>query len=39
MINNLENKTQLHSEDLNKKCESISHTDIHCSIEERKYDY
>jgi hypothetical protein len=39
MINNLENKTQLHSKDLNKKCESISHTDIHCSIEARKYDF
>jgi hypothetical protein len=39
MMNNLENKTQLLSEDLNKKFESISHTDIHYSTEARKYDY
>jgi hypothetical protein len=38
-MNNLENKTQLLSKDLNDKCESISHTDTHCSIEARKYDY
>jgi hypothetical protein len=39
MMNNLENKTQLLSKHLNKKCESISHTDIHFSIRARKYDY
>jgi hypothetical protein len=38
-MNNLENKTQLLSKDLNKKCESISHADIHCSIGARKYDF
>jgi hypothetical protein len=38
-MNNLENKTQLLRKYLNKKCESMSHTDLHCSIEERKYDF
>jgi hypothetical protein len=39
MMNNLENKTQILSKHLNKKCESVPHTDIHCSIEARKYDF